>query len=163
MDCSKEEGNNSCEGGLMDYAFEFVVKDGICLESVYPYEQQDHTVCKRAACQSKMAISGYKDLAHTDDALASAIAQQPVAVAIEADQSSFQFYNTGVMASSCGTQLDHGVLAVGYGVDNGAKYWKVKNSWGPTWGDQGYIKLARGVAQEGGQCGILLSASFPTA
>merc|ERR1712146_80816 len=133
MDCSKEEGNNSCEGGLMDYAFEFVIKSGICLESDYPYDEADHYSCK--TCDSKMKISAYKDVDHTEDALMKAITQQPVSIAIEADQSSFQFYNGGVLTSDCGTQLDHGVLAVGYGTENGVNYWKVKNSWGATWGD----------------------------
>lgn len=161
MDCSKEEGNNSCEGGLMDYAFEFVIKSGICLESDYPCDEADHYSCK--TCDSKMKISAYKDVDHTEDALMKAITQQPVSIAIEADQSSFQFYNGGVLTSDCGTQLDHGVLAVGYGTENGVNYWKVKNSWGATWGDEGYIKLSRDVQQEGGQCGILLSASYPEA
>jgi len=161
MDCSKDEGNNSCEGGLMDYAFEFVIKSGICLENAYPYDEADHYSCK--TCTSQFKISGYKDVDHTEDALMAAISQQPVSIAIEADESSFQFYNGGVLTAECGTQLDHGVLAVGYGTENGVNYWKVKNSWGATWGDQGYIKLSRDVSQEGGQCGILLSASYPEA
>merc|ERR1711904_409980 len=86
----------------------------------------------------------------------------PVSVAIEADQMSFQLYSSGVLTGNCGTNLDHGVLAVGYGTDSGSDYWKVKNSWGSTWGDQGYIMLQRGKQQNGGQCGILLSASYPT-
>jgi len=163
MDCSKDEGNNSCEGGLMDYAFEFVIKEGICLESAYPYEEEDHYTCKDSSCDSKMKITGYKDVDHNEQALMAAISQQPVSIAIEADQSAFQFYSSGVLTSECGTQLDHGVLAVGYGQENGVNYWKVKNSWGPQWGDEGYIKLSRDVSQDGGQCGILLSASYPTA
>jgi C1A family cysteine protease len=85
----------------------------------------------------------------------SALAQQPVSVAIEADQKAFQLYKSGVFTEACGVKLDHGVLAVGYGSLNGVDYYKVKNSWGTSWGDAGYILLQRGVAQKEGQCGIL--------
>merc|ERR1711988_365750 len=87
--------------------------------------------------------------------LLKAVSKQPVSVAIEADKSAFQLYKGGVLDSSgCGTQLDHGVLVVGYGTDNGKDYWKVKNSWGSTWGEEGYIRMLRGKGGEG-QCGIL--------
>jgi hypothetical protein len=89
---------------------------------------------------------------------AQAVANQPVAVAIEADEREFQLYQGGVFDAPCGTALDHGVLAVGYGVDNGSDYWIVKNSWGDAWGDRGYIRLARGIANSAGQCGIAMQA-----
>ena len=94
-----------------------------------------------------------------------ALSKQPVAIAIEADQREFQLYKSGVFTGACGTTLDHGVLAVGYGSENGSDYYLVKNSWGTSWGSSGYIKLARGSAYNGGdgQCGILLSASYPVA
>jgi len=95
-------------------------------------------------------------------ALQAAAAQQPISVAIEADQTGFQFYSTGVFTGTCGTSLDHGVLVVGYGTESGTDYWKVKNSWGASWGAEGYILLQRNKAQTGGQCGIHLSASYPT-
>jgi cathepsin L len=162
MDCSKSEGNMSCEGGLMDDAFEFVKKKGICAESAYPYKAQDENSCK--SCSTVATISGFKDVAKSESALEKAVTQQPVSVAIEADQNAFQFYSSGVMTGKCGTKLDHGVLAVGYGTLDGTKYWKVKNSWGSSWGMNGYILLERGKSSlfnHGGQCGILLSASYP--
>ena len=92
----------------------------------------------------------------------SALAQQPVSIAIEADQSSFQLYKSGVLTAKCGSKLDHGVLAVGYGTLDGTDYYKVKNSWGASWGMDGYILLERGNqdninfrGQNAGQCGIL--------
>jgi len=90
----------------------------------------------------------------------SAVAQQPVSIAIEADKQVFQLYKSGVLKTLCGTQLDHGVLVVGYGTENGSDYWKVKNSWGSGWGDEGYIKLLRGK-KGAGECGILEEPSYP--
>jgi len=96
-------------------------------------------------------------------ALMTAVVQQPVAVAIEADEDAFQFYSSGVLTKSCGTNLDHGVLLVGYGTLNGLDYYKVKNSWGLGWGENGYVLLGRGPTYNGnqGQCGIQMDPSYP--
>lgn len=108
-------------------------------------------------------VTKHTDVGTTEGALEAAVAQQPVSVAIEADQSVFQHYTGGVLTNdACGETLDHGVLAVGYGEDNGVKYWKVKNSWGTTFGEDGYIRIEKGSAADGGECGIRKSASFPT-
>ena len=84
-----------------------------------------------------------------------ALTAQPLAVSIEADKSVFQGYKSGVLDSTlCGTNLDHAVLAVGFGTDttSGKDYWLVKNSWGTTWGEKGYIRLA--IVDGKGICGV---------
>merc|ERR1711948_208827 len=96
----------------------------------------------------------------SESAMMSAVSQQPVSIAIEADKSVFQLYKSGVLQSSCGSSLDHGVLLVGYGTEDGTDYWKVKNSWGSSWGDAGYVKLLRGKGGSG-ECGLLKQASYP--
>jgi C1A family cysteine protease len=96
--------------------------------------------------------------------LKAAVAKQPVAIAIEADTRYFQSYSSGILTSaSCGTNLDHGVLIVGYGEENGQKYWLVKNSWSESWGQDGYVKIARSEStNDSGVCGIAMQPSFPS-
>jgi len=159
VDCSSSYGNEGCNGGLMDNAFNYIKDNGICLEKDYPYKGSDGK-CKK--CKTVTKINSFVDIpANDEQALQQAVAIQPVSVAIEADQSSFQFYSGGVMNAKCGTNLDHGVLVVGYGTLNGKDYWKVKNSWGANWGQSGYILLARNVKDPKGQCGIAMIASYP--
>jgi len=151
-----------CNGGMMDDAFTWAKKNGgVCTEATYPYTSGttgQNGSCKQTSC-SKVATSAPKSYTDvqidSDSALMSALAKQPVSVAIEADQQAFQLYKTGVFTAACGTNLDHGVLAVGYGTSGGLDYYKVKNSWGTSWGMEGYILLERGVSQKQGQCGIL--------
>lgn len=164
VDCSTAEGNQGCNGGLMDYAFEYVVKNkGITTEAAYPYTATGPNTCLAKGKPVAATLSGFKDVpVNSETALMTAIVQQPVSVAVEADQSVFQFYSGGVMDSACGTQLDHGVLAVGYGTLGGKDYYLVKNSWGADWGSQGYILLARGAKfNPSGQCGIQMDPSYP--
>jgi len=169
VDCDHQD--SGCNGGLMDYAFEFVKNNGgLCTEAAYPYTATDGPRCKDSSCTKNDPITGYQDVtAKSTSAMESAICDGPVSIAIEADQSSFQLYDGGVLTSRCGKDLDYGVLLVGMGVDGANKYWKVKNSWGADWGEQGYIRLCRDCdancgfrSRCSGQCGLLDSASFPT-
>merc|ERR1711907_318947 len=140
-------------------AFQFYESTSVASESSYAYTGRDGS-CKSSytAAIPEGGVTGYKDIS-SESALLDAVANTgPVSVAIEADQMSFQLYSGGVLTGSCGTNLDHGVLAVGYGTDSGTDYWKVKNSWGSQWGEGGYIRMVRGK----NMCGISLSASYPT-
>ena len=151
-----------CNGGLMDNAFKYVEANGLTTEQNYPY-QAVQGECKSSQFKSEVYNKGYSDVTEGDSYLETAITQGPVSIAIEADQSAFQFYSSGVLDSGCGDALDHGVLVVGYDAEAADPYWIVKNSWGPTWGDQGFIKITQKSANNGeGECGILASASFPT-
>ena len=166
MDCSTEEGNQGCEGGMMDYAFKYVINNnGLCSEEDYPY-QGEQGPCQSFQCNNVVNISDYSDVEQNNEKiLMRAVSQQPISVAIQANVSSFKFYRSGVYQDpECGDALDHGVLIVGYGTDRfqDLDYWIVKNSWGPEWGDNGYIKILRNYDQSNsGMCGIASQPSFP--
>jgi cathepsin L len=162
VDCAGSEGNQGCNGGLMDYAFEWVIKNGgIAAEGDYPYTARDGS-CKSGKT-SVSKITAYKDVpARNEGALLTATNLGPVSIAVEADKSVFQFYHDGVLDNpACGTSLDHGILVTGYDTDaaSGKDFWNVKNSWGSSWGKNGYIKLVRNK----NQCGISLAASYVVA
>jgi len=165
IDCSSEEGNHGCEGGLMDSAFKYIIDNhGLCSEEDYPYNATTNQ-CNSTTCKNVVKITNYSDVTpNNEKALKRAVAQQPVSVAIQANTQSFQHYSGGIYSDiNCGTQLDHGVLVVGYGTEllKGIDYWIVKNSWGESWGDNGYIKILRNFNDSRGLCGIAMQPSFP--
>ena len=153
----------------MDNAFSWIAKNnGLCSESDYPYvsgaTKTAGTCATKCSNVAGSDVVKYVDVEKaSESAMTYALSLQPVSVAIEADQREFQLYKSGVFTGTCGTNLDHGVLAVGYGVDGTNEYYKIKNSWSATWGEQGYIRLGKGASYNGGQgqCGVLLEASYP--
>ncbi|KAI9118331.1 hypothetical protein K1719_010663 [Acacia pycnantha] len=164
VDCDTKY-NEGCNGGLMDYAFQFIIDNGgIDTEEDYPYHAVDGQCDHYRKNAKVVAIDGYEDVPVNDEkALKKAVANQPVSVAIEAGGREFQLYVSGVFTGRCGTALDHGVAAVGYGTENGVDYWIVKNSWGSSWGEEGYIRMERNVGTTNtGKCGIAMEASYPT-
>lgn len=153
--------DQGCNGGLMDNAFTWIESNGICLESDYPYTSGsgDSGTCQ-STCKSVATLTGFSDVPG-EDGLKAAISVGPVSIAVEADKSAFQLYKSGVLDdSSCGTNVDHGVLIVGYGTDSsaGKDYYKIKNSWGANWGENGYLRVVQGK----NMCGLSAACSYPT-
>lgn len=163
VDCDTSY-NQGCNGGLMDYAFEFIINNGgIDSEEDYPYKGRDGKCDTYRKNAKVVSIDSYEDVPENDEkALQKAVASQPVSVAIEAGGRDFQLYQSGIFTGKCGTALDHGVAAVGYGTENGKDYWIVRNSWGASWGEQGYLRMERNVATKTGLCGIAIEPSYPT-
>jgi C1A family cysteine protease len=146
----------------MDDAFDYAMDNGMCLEEEYTYTATSNEECKK--CTPLVFISGCVDVTPNNQVhLKEAVYNTPVSIAIEADTRVFQMYTGGVLTSdACGTDLDHGVLIVGYGVENDIPFWLVKNSWGPSWGEGGYIKIERSDStNDPGICGIAMQPSYP--
>ncbi|KAK9150499.1 hypothetical protein Syun_008808 [Stephania yunnanensis] len=167
VDCATNDVTRGCNGGLMEDAFRYIISNrGLNTETKYPYNEAEGT-CNAYKANSIHAaqITGYEEVpANNEAALLNAVANQPVSVAIDASGSHFQFYSSGVFTGSCGTQLNHAVTIVGYGVSHeGTKYWLAKNSWGTSWGESGYMRIQRDVDAEEGLCGLAMLASYPTA
>ncbi|KAL5713738.1 Cysteine protease xcp1 [Ranunculus cassubicifolius] len=156
--------NSGCSGGLMDYAFQFIMANGgLHQEDDYPYLMEEGTCEQKKEESQVVTITGYEDVPRNDEtSLIKALSQQPLSVAIEASGRDFQFYSGGVFNGRCGTELDHGVAAVGYGSLKGMDYIIVKNSWGPKWGEKGFIRMKRNTGKPEGLCGINQMASYPT-
>lgn len=165
IDCSTAYGTYGCNGGLMTSAFKYTRDNGITSTSNYPYagiKQQ----CKFKEESSVFKNVGWISVAKNDQVqLANAVSRQPVAAAVQADATVFQFYTGGILDdSACGTAVNHGVLIVGYGSENGKDFWIVKNSWGTSWGESGYVRIAKSSSKTTpGVCGIAALASYPTA
>ncbi|KAF8411032.1 hypothetical protein HHK36_003571 [Tetracentron sinense] len=161
LDCNTE--NHGCDGGWMDIAFQFIQQNGgLTSEDNYPYQGMQGSCNSNTNAVAK--INGFEDVpGNNEAALLNAVANQPVSVTIDGDGQPFQFYKSGVFTGDCTTEINHAVTVVGYGMtDDSTKYWLVKNSWGTTWGEEGYMRIQRDVEAVEGLCGIAQKPSFPT-
>ena len=170
VDCDNIH-DHGCNGGLMNNAFSWISKNnGICSSTDYPYISGTTKVSSKCqkSCknQPNTDIINYIDIPiNSDSAMMTALAQQPISIAIEADQRSFQLYSSGIFTATCGTNIDHGVGLVGYTSD----YYILRNSWGASWGINGYMLIGKGIDPStnkayndgAGQCGLLTSGSYP--
>lgn len=161
IDCSIKYGDLACKGGIMDNAFEYTIDNGICSENDVPYLAK-FSGCK--SCEKVAKFDSCVDVTKGNELhLKEAVFHTPISVAINANSKTFQFYSSGIITpEDCNNELDHGVLLIGYGEEEGKKYWLLKNSWGTGWGENGYFRLERTDNEDtNGTCGIALQPSYP--
>jgi C1A family cysteine protease len=171
VDCSAPNSgfmNHGCKGGTMVKSYKYIIKNGVMKEADYGYRTElnseprcklVYSTCKYDPQRVVQRIKGYVNIQKgSEDDLKNAVSMRPVSAAVDAHHRPFKLYRSGVFElASCTTHLTHGLLVVGYGEDNGRKYWKIKNSWGTTWGQDGYGHMARGK----NMCAIGNWANYP--
>ena len=160
VDCDPQ--SDGCNGGLEMYAFEYLKNHPQELETSYRYRGRTRH-CKYKASKGVVTAESYVHVPKKSvSALMSALEVQPVCVSVDAGGAAFQSYKSGILNSTtCGTDLDHAVTAVGYGVESGVKFVIVRNSWTANWGEHGYIRMSLEVTGNG-VCGVLLDSTRPT-
>ncbi|KAE8678106.1 putative cysteine protease [Hibiscus syriacus] len=165
LDCS--DNNDGCNGGNKISAFQYIVQNsGLTSEDNYPYQQTQGACDMQKQASQVAVISSYEKVPpNSEQDLVKAVSNQPVVVSIEASGPHFRHYKSGVFTGNCGTQTNHAVTVVGFGTsDDGIDYWLVKNSWGvEDWGEDGYIRMQRNVADPQGLCGLAIRPAYPTA
>jgi C1A family cysteine protease len=167
VDCASGPGyyNMGCNGGQPDSAFKYMINNGQCTEASYPYKAgvtKTAGTCQKCTSAGVSFSSCYDVTPKDQVALAAAVSKHPVAIAIEADTRYFQSYSGGILDSTaCGTSLDHAVEIIGYGSQNGVDYWIVRNSWGSSWGEDGYVRIKKtSSTNDIGICGVAAEPSF---
>ncbi|XP_019174059.1 PREDICTED: ervatamin-B-like [Ipomoea nil] len=165
LDCDRN--SNGCGGGIRTEAFQFVKDNGgLVTESNYPYEGAQESCNTQNLGTRAATITGYQEVEASESSLLAAVTNQPVSAGISLDGGLFHHYSSGVFTGNngdCGSGSRHAITIIGYGTsDDGKDYWLVKNSWGTSWGENGYMRMARGINSDG-VCGVNTRASYPTA
>jgi len=165
VDCavSRPYKNYGCGGGWSYKGMKYWQSNNAELEETYPYTAKDGECQYDISQATDVTVSAYNAVDRNDvTAMKAAVTQQPVSVSIEADKAVFQLYRSGIFdnASGCGTNTDHATLVVGFGSEDGTDYWIMKNSWGSSWGEDGYMRLA--IVDGEGVCAIQSAPYYPT-
>jgi cathepsin H len=162
VDCAGDFKNKGCNGGLPSQAFEYIRYNGLELGSSYPYVAANrpckHNVSKNVAYAK---YGSYNVTKGNEQELAEKLATKgPISVTFHVT-ASFRNYAGGVYTvKNCpntSRDVNHAVLATGYGTEKGLKFWNIKNSWGASWGVKGYFKMERDV----NMCGVAQCNAYP--
>ena len=161
VDCCRTFQSQGCDGGEETDAFDYLRDKGAMFESAYPYKAVDD-VCKYNKDAVAVRIKEYLNITDGDNAkMEEIITSRTISVGVAASHYVFRYYRSGVVTTGCpGDHISHAVTVVGAGTENGVPYWLVRNSWGPHWGDHGYMKIARVSDNTNGVCGISCCAQY---
>jgi len=162
LNCDKSYPDMGCNGGNSAIAMMRTEKTGIITEDRMPYDAAVQPDCYWSKYTSDFFNNDLIDVPKDDnEEMVAAIDRQPISIAVAAEK--FMHYQSGIFNDwTCGNELDHAILAVGYGSENGKLFYKVKNSWNTTWGEAGYIRFARKTGKSVGMCGLTSAACYPT-
>jgi|TARA_B110000285_G_C14728110_1_gene425223 C1A family cysteine protease len=146
----------------VEYAYHYLESHELETEAQYPYKASNNK-CAAKAQAGDVELTSFSEVARFDpEQLAQALLLGPVSVGVDASGTAFKWYKNGIITKWCGTSIDHAVLLVGYGTDNGIDYWTIKNSWGPTWGENGYFRILRDMnKKDDGMCGVQSTPCYP--
>ncbi|XP_055906561.1 procathepsin L [Eupeodes corollae] len=162
VDCAESYGSMGCEGGFQDYGFEYIVEHGIALEARYPYTEMENPQCHHNETGIGIKIRDYASIKPGDEERMKEVIATlgPIACSMQANLNSFQLYKGGLYTDDeCNKgEVNHSVVVVGYGTENGNDYWIIKNSYSANWGENGFMKLPR---NRNGFCGIASECSYP--
>lgn len=168
IDCADERfGNNGCQGGFVHGAFQYAMKQDLCIEEDYPYTGKDEKCTDWWSCSTKNILTGYKNVtAGSRVELFSAIAKGPVSIGVDAGSKEFRFYSSGIFSEGCDENVNHGVAAVGYSYESFLFFWRnnyitIKNSWSADWGEKGFMRLSANNEEGNGICGSFLFSLYP--
>ncbi|PWA51638.1 peptidase C1A [Artemisia annua] len=164
VDCDSKGMNMGCNGGSHAEAFKFIHEHGgLATQESYPYVGKREQCCTAKFGHHSITLDGRESIPRrNEEAMLKAVAHQPVTISMDPNSRDYMFYSSGVFTGQCGTRTMHAMTVVGYDeTPEGLKYWIVKNSWGPKWGEQGYIRMLRGVQLPEGQCGMYIQPSMP--
>jgi len=152
VDCDKV--SIGCGGGWMDNAFKYIQTfGGLESEQDYPYEAKTQT-CRNDISKAQLQVTGHHSISKNEEDIKKAVFENgPLSVAINAKP--FHYYTGGIITEPCAAALNHGVVIVGYGSEEGVDFWIIRNSWGGNWGEKGYARMIRGK----GECGINTTVS----
>ena len=157
VDCSRSYGNNGCGGGWMDNAFNYdIAEKGEIAESSYPYHAKDES-CKKTGKSKNDKFTTHRSVSNSDSAVASALSSGPISIAVYVN-GNFQRYRSGIFSdNTCTRQVNHGVILTG--AQDG--YFNLRNSWGTSWGERGYMRISRSSTNPYGTCNCRQFASYP--
>lgn len=148
VDCSHSYGNDGCDGGYMHWAYDYVMENGLNTEADYKY-WGIRLPCRKSTSKQRYTLKKCVKVGLTTDDLTASLVGRPVAAGFYVNWD-FWLYDTGIFnPKKCEGDANHGILITGYSLDDNIPHYRIKNSWGKDWGENGYFRMAIGKEAKG--------------